>query len=316
MLKIKKYIVIYLTSICLFLVANNIAYALEMAITVDDLPAHGTLPPNVTRMDVVNNMLRVFEKHHITGVYGFINADKIEKNRNNMAVLSAWIAHGQLLGNHTFSHLDLTKVSAGAYLTDIQKNEPYLISLMKNKRYQYFRYPFLAEGNTQEKRDAVRRYLFSHQYKIAEVTTDFFDYEWNDPYARCLRQHDTVSIQWLKTSYLEQAINALQVSHQLSELLFHRDIKNILLIHIGAFDATMLDSLLTAYEKQGVKFISLDGALQDNVYKINPNVIRDRTYTFLNQIRISKRLQNPIQVEKIYTNLPEDKLNNLCRDHP
>lgn len=46
-------------------------------------------------------------------------------------------------------------------------------------------------------------------------------------------------------------------------LIFHRDIKNILLLHLGAFDALMFDELLTAYERHDIKFISIDEALQD-----------------------------------------------------
>lgn len=79
-------------------------------------------------------------------------------------------------------------------------------------------------------------------------------------------------------------------------MLFNRDIKNILLIHINAMTASMLDELLTAYEKNGVKFISLSDALNDEIYKINPNVVGDRTYTFLNQIRASRGLKNPVSV--------------------
>jgi hypothetical protein len=110
-----------------------------------------------------------------------------------------------------------------------------------------------------------------------------------------------------------QSLYALTISHELSELLFKRDIKNILLLHIGEFDAVMLDKLLTAYEKRGVKFISLADALKDDVYKINPNVVSDRTYTFLNQIRVARGLENPPSVKKLYGELPEEKLDGLCR---
>ena len=54
-----------------------------------------------------------------------------------------------------------------------------------------------------------------------------------------------------KLHFLEQSLNALIISHALAQQLFHRDVKNILLIHIGYIDAVMLDDLLTAYEKHG-----------------------------------------------------------------
>lgn len=61
----------------------------------------------------------------------------------------------------------------------------------------------------------------------------------------------------------------------------------------------MLDDMLTAFEQKGVKFIDLTDALNDLVYTINPEIVRDRTYTFLNQIRLQRNLDNP-SVVKIF----------------
>lgn len=287
-------------------------YAMNVAITVDDVPANGDVPSMVSRSFIADKMLKVFKKHHVFGIYGLINGSKTEKNSESMNILKDWISQGQLLGNHTYSHLDLTKVSAKDFIADIKKNEPILKNVMVKREFRYFRYPYLSEGNTQEKRDTVRQYLFNNQYKIAQVTVDFFEYEWNDPYVRCQAKHDLQSIAWLKKTYIEQALNALTISHSLSMMLYSRDIKNILLIHINSFTTEMLDELLTAYEKHGVKFISLNEALSDEIYIANPNIIRDRSYTFLNQVRLSEGLENPDIVKQLYASLPEEKLNKLC----
>lgn len=285
---------------------------MEVAITVDDLPGNASLPSHVSRMMIAQKMLAVFNKHHLKEIYGLINGNKVEETSDGLAVLRQWLKAGQLLGNHTFSHLDLAKTNSSEYIADINKNEPILNQLMVNKDYRYFRYPYLSEGNTQEKRDTIRQFLLNNGYKIAPVTVDFFDYEWNNPYVRCLNQHDTSSIAWLKKTYLEQALNALTIAHTLSISLAHRDIKHVLLIHINSFNAEMLDELLTAYEKHHVIFIPLQEALSDKIYKINPNVVRDRAYTFLNQLRLSRGLENPDIVTKLYASVPEDKLNQLC----
>lgn len=302
-----KSIIFFFCIICFI----HTAASMEVAITVDDLPEHGDLPPNTTRADIAKQMLSVLNKHHIQGVYGLVNGSRIHKA--SAVVLEEWVKQGQLLGNHTYSHLDLATSEVAPYQIDIKKNEPILTTLMGNKNYKYFRYPYLAEGNTEEKRNGIRNYLFSESYQLAPVTTDFFDYAWNNPYARCAAKNDFESIEWLKKTYHEQSLNALIISHELSMMLFGRDIKNILLLHIGAFDALMLDDLLTAYEKNGVKFISLKDALTDDVYQINPNIVSDRTYTFLNQIRLSRGLQNPPVVTKLYDSFPESKLDSLCK---
>jgi hypothetical protein len=54
-------------------------------------------------------MLSIFKKHGTTGVNGMINAERVINNSENIEVLNKWIKKGQLLGIHTFSHMDIVK---------------------------------------------------------------------------------------------------------------------------------------------------------------------------------------------------------------
>lgn len=279
------------------------AAPIQLAITIDDLPAHASLPPQVTRLSVAERMLAALKKHSLTGVYGFVNGGSIQGKADNQAVLNAWVASGQLLGNHTFNHVDINTVDASTFIQQIKMNDQYR---------DYFRYPYLYEGNTQTKRDTVRQYLFSHHYQIAQVTTDFEDYLWNDAYVRCLATHDMHAIAWLKKSYIQEALKSVEVAHLQSLLLFHRDVKKILLLHIGVFDSLMLDSLLNALEKQQVSFITLPNALQDPIYQLNPNVVSDNSGTFLNQLQTARHIKPPPMVDNFIANIPEEKIGSLC----
>lgn len=294
-----------------FVLNTQTAHAVEMAVTIDDLPVCGALPPNMPRAGVANQILAALKKHHLENVYGFMNGTTVDSG--SYKILQDWVANGQLLGNHTYSHLNLVYVPLPQYLTDIHKNDPLLQKLMVGKNYKYFRYPFLLEGNTQVKRDAVRNDLFKNHYQVAQVTVDFADYEWNAPYARCMKKHNQAAVAWLEQSYLKQALIALKMSRAVSQFLFQRDIKYVLLIHFGPFDAHMLDQLLTAYEKQGVTFIPLPMALADNAYKIDPNLIGLHSYTFLNQIKVSRKLKNPPEINQMYSPPPQEKLDTICR---
>lgn len=296
----------------LFLVSLDSIFAMEVAISVDDLPVHGDLLPRVNRLDIVKKMLSALDKHKLKNVYGFINAGQLNNNMDHYNVLKRWVDDGQLLGNHTYNHANLDKMSAARFIKEIQLNEPYLKKLMRNKDYHYFRYPYLYEGNTQEKRDKVRHYLFTHDYKIAQVTMDFQDYLWNNAYVRCVKKQDKHAIEWLKKSYIEQSINSIIVAHILAKSTLNRDIKNILLLHIGIFDALMLDDLLTAYERKGIKFISLSEALQDKAYTINPNTVSESPGGFLEQLAHSKKTHVPKIVKKLMDNIPQKQLHDLC----
>jgi hypothetical protein len=53
----------------------------------------------------------------------------------------------------------------------------------------------------------------------------------------------------------------------MSKTLNGRDIPNVLLLHIGAFDARMLPRLLDLYRRRGFTFIPLEEAEKDPFYK-------------------------------------------------
>jgi peptidoglycan/xylan/chitin deacetylase (PgdA/CDA1 family) len=92
--------------VCCLLLANE-ASGQRVALTFDDLPAHGPLPDGTSRLDVAREIIQALKSAHAPPVYGFINAKKLQQNPEDMAVLKLWTDAGFLLGNHTYSHLSL-----------------------------------------------------------------------------------------------------------------------------------------------------------------------------------------------------------------
>src|SRR6267378_4935391 len=175
---------------CVFLVLalglTGMGSAQKLAITMDDLPANGMLPPGVTRAETTRNVLAILKKRHVPPVYGFINAKKLEGSADGAEALKLWAA-AEPVGNHTYTHMDLEENSAEAFERDIEEDEPALELLAPaGGDWHWLRYPYLHEGDTLEKRRAVRDYLKAHGYKIAQVTLDWQDYMWNGAYARCV----------------------------------------------------------------------------------------------------------------------------------
>jgi hypothetical protein len=176
------------------------------------------------------------------------------------------------LGNHTYSHS--TPKELPDWFADLHRNEPLLRDLQPGleERWRVFRYPELRQGDSVEAHDAIRAHLAEHRYRIAEVTVDFGDFAWNEPYARCLARGDRGSIEELKRSFLQSAQTFLAFDDSFARRLFGRRIRHILILHAGAFDAVMLDELLTLYESGGVRWISFDDAQRDPVYRQDPRV--------------------------------------------
>jgi len=239
----------------------------QIAFTFDDLPAHSALPPGETRLDVANKIITALKQAHMPPIYGFVNGVRMEEQPGDASVLDAWRAAGNPLGNHGWSHMNLNQRSLEDFETDLVRNEPVLKKWMPEQDWHWFRFPFLAEGNTPEKRAGIRTFLLQHGYKIAGVTMSFADYEWNEPYSRCKAKGDLQGIRALEKSYLAAAENSIAYYRSLSQTLYGRDIPYVLLMHIGAFDAEMLPRLLSLYQSKGFEFITLPLAEGDPFYR-------------------------------------------------
>lgn len=245
------------------------AQARQIAITFDDLPVHGPLPPGETRLDVANQVIAALHNAHVPPTYGFVNAIHLEQQPDTIEVLKAWRAAGNPLGNHTWSHPNLNQIPLSDFEENLAHDEPTLQSLMGDGDWHWFRFPFLAEGDTPEKRAGIRKYLAQHGYRIAGVTMSFADYDWNEPYARCSEKNDRMAIAWLERSYLSAADHSIRFDRTLSKELYGHDIPYVLLMHIGVFDGHMLPRLLALYRHRGFSFVSLAQAEADPFYKID-----------------------------------------------
>src|SRR5579863_10282655 len=280
----------------------------KVAITVDDLPMHGDLPSNTTRMEIAKRFVETFKAKGVPDVYGFINAKNIGGDQEKADALATWVNSGFLLGNHTYSHIDLNVSSLEAFEDEIAMNEAPLRVFMGARDWHWFRYPYLHEGDTLEKRHAIRKYLTDHGYKVAQVTLDFGDYAWNNPYARCVAKQDAQSIEWLKSSYLNTAKEDIALDRKLSVMLFGRDIKYVLLMHIGALDSVMLPDLLDLFKKEGFDFVTLEEAEKDPAYQSDPDAALLHGGTFLEQLTEAKHLKYPPHADR-----PMDKLDAICK---
>jgi peptidoglycan-N-acetylglucosamine deacetylase len=266
----------------------------RIAVTVDDLPAHGELLPGVSRADIARGVLRALRNNGVRQAYAFANGTDIGDEPELIEVPKMWLKAGYPVGNHTYSHKNLNEITSEAYIDDIARMDRLLQMLSPVsplvERRRVFRYPFLEEGGALDKRNAVRKYLFDNQYKIAQVTVDYYDWAWNDAYVRCVMQHDQKSIAWLKAHVVEEAARSVRASTTLGRLLFDRDIAHILLIHVGAFNAVMLDAILKDFRANGATFITLDEALTDPVYQIDPRYVYEGGRGFLEQIVESRNV--------------------------
>jgi peptidoglycan/xylan/chitin deacetylase (PgdA/CDA1 family) len=238
----------------------------KVALTFDDLPVHGPAPAGMSRADIARGIIAPLRAAGAPAVYGFINAKGLDGTPDPAEFLRLWRAAGFPLGNHAFSHMDLHTHTVAEFERDVLANEDTLRGLMAGQDWHWFRFPFLREGETAEKRRAAAAMLRGHGYRVAEVTLSFDDWAYHEPYARCLARGDLAAIDWLKESYLQRAAESLDLGRQTAQQIYGREINHVMLLHGGAFNVVMLPALLDLLEKRGFALVTLDEAQSDPVY--------------------------------------------------
>jgi peptidoglycan/xylan/chitin deacetylase (PgdA/CDA1 family) len=279
-----------------------------VALTFDDLPAAGSLPAGDTRTRIATTLAAELNANHLAGTFGFVNAAKLVNDLDAQQALHTWVDAGMNVGSHTWSHISLSDNSAEAFENEISLNEPALTEYAGTRDWHWFRYPFLWEGDTLEKRRAVRTYLSAHGYRVAQVSLDFEDYAWNDAYARCSAKKDEPAIAWLKQSYLDTADEYIRLGREEQQIVFGHEIPNVMLMHATAFTTLMLPALIDQLHAQGFEFASLAEVEQDPAYAIDPDAALKYGGTLPDQFMDSRHLKYPPFKLK-----PFDKLKALCK---
>ena len=279
-----------------------------VALTFDDLPAAGGLPAHQTRTAILSRLAAELKAAHLQGTYGFVNAVDLDEDPDTQQALHDWVRAGMNIGNHTWSHPLLTDVTAAEFEQNIARDEPALRQFADGSDWHWFRYPNLQEGETLAKRDDVRAWLRQHGYRIAEVSLNFQDDDWSDPYNRCLASHDDAAIGWLKQSYLENAAEFIRVGREEQQIAFGHEIPNVLLLHGTQFTALMLPDLLRLLRQEGFRFAPLREVLRNPAYSLDPHAGLANGGTFPSLFLNAKNLKWPtFQPE------PVEKLDSLCR---
>jgi peptidoglycan/xylan/chitin deacetylase (PgdA/CDA1 family) len=284
---------------------------LKVALTFDDLPLNGTLPAGAKQSDFARDTVRVLKKHHIPPSYGFINASKLERNPDGAQALRIWVAGGYPLANHTYTHLDLTRSSVEDFQREILLNEPALQLLMPEggkHDWRWFRYPYLHEGDTLEKRRAVRAFLASSGYRIAQTTMDFEDYLWNSAHARCWMKKDAEGLAWLRESYRTAARDFIRLDVANSRAVFGRDISHVMLLHLGSFSSHILPDLFEILDEECFEIVTLEEAQKDPAYDYDPDFAEARGGTLVELGMQAKNVPWPANAPK----KPRERLSTIC----
>jgi peptidoglycan/xylan/chitin deacetylase (PgdA/CDA1 family) len=266
-----------------------------LLISVDDLPvAGGGLHTDPGERELITRgLLAALAKHHVPAV-GLVIWGNV-KTGDDRVLLRRWLAAGHELGNHSASHLDLTKTGADAYIADAEAGRAGLAGFLAgedDRHVRFFRYPFLAEGDTAAKLDAVRAYLARSGQRSLPVTIDDQDWEFEKPWVEARRKNDSKEMERVGDEYQEALHVEIRDQEAKGDGLSTRPVPQILLLHANEVGAAQWDRLFTWLEERGYRFAKADEVLADDAFQDPPRYVGDAGFGLWDRLVALRRIKD------------------------
>jgi peptidoglycan/xylan/chitin deacetylase (PgdA/CDA1 family) len=243
-------------------------FAAEISITMDDPEVSES--PIFSPIERNRKILDAFEHSKIKAAL-FVCGMRID-NPQGRALLQSWDKDGHLIASHSYSHLyfNSQKMSFETYRDDFLKVEPLLIGLKNFSKL--YRFPYLKEGNTVEKRDRMRTTLKEHGYSQGYVTIDASDWYIDLRLRERLKVEPKADLKPYRDFYLKHMWDRSVFYTDLAKKVYGREIKHTVLIHHNLLNALFLKDLIEMYRDNGWKIISAKDAYKDPVFQLEPNI--------------------------------------------
>ncbi|MRW94448.1 polysaccharide deacetylase family protein [Duganella sp. FT80W] len=186
------------------------------------------------------------------------------------ALAQAWGRAGHVIGNHTMTHLDLNsaKVTLAQYQQEVADCDRITSTLAGYRKW--FRYTYLREGNTLEKRDGMRDYLRQSGYRDAYVSLDTSDWRLDEKLVDVLRANAQADLTPIRLAYLSHLRQRAEAYRDLSRQLEGRDIPQIMLLHHNLINALWLKDAIQQFKDMGWTIVTPEQAFADAVYQQSP----------------------------------------------
>jgi peptidoglycan/xylan/chitin deacetylase (PgdA/CDA1 family)/ketosteroid isomerase-like protein len=239
-----------------------------LLVTVDDLPISSARlhPDTAERERITRDLLGALRKHGIKAV-GLVTWRNVRDDAGRR-LLELWLQAGHELGNHSHEHLNFTDTSPETYIADVENGRAALAEFLaaRGRKPRFFRFPFLREGETEEKLDAMRRYLAESGQTNLTVTIDNQDYAFEEPWVLARRARDEAAMSEVAEDFQASLRIAVRHHEGRGDALFGRATPQILLLHATEVGAAQWDRLFTWLERTGHRFAPADEVLSDAAF--------------------------------------------------
>jgi peptidoglycan-N-acetylglucosamine deacetylase len=216
-------------------------------------------------------LLDNLKKHNLRAI--LFSSGHNKETKKGKYVLSSWNDAGHLIANHTYSHSNFNSktVSLKSFESELIQNDTIINKFSNYTRY--FRFPYLKEGNTEEKVNGFRQFLKQNKYKNGHVTIDASDWYIDGRLVKRLRETPKADISGFRDYYKNHLLNRAVFYDSLAFQLTNRRISHVILLHHNLAAALFLDDLIGHFEANGWEVMNADEAYQDDIYKELPDTI-------------------------------------------
>lgn len=237
-------------------------------ITVDDLPISSSRlhPEPAERERITREMLSALRQHGIRAV-GLVTWDRVQGEKD-VELLRMWLDAGHELGNHSSRHLSYSRTEPAEYIADVEAARKEIAALLApgGRTVRFFRFPFLREGETPEKLDAMRAYLAESGQRNLPVTLDNQDWSFEEPWVTARKKGDRQAMARIAEEYHESLHLEIRGHEAVGDDLFGRQTPQILLLHATEVNAAQWDRLFTWLTAAGHRFAGPDEVLADPAF--------------------------------------------------
>jgi len=187
-------------------------------------------------------------------------------------LLGGWDEAGHLICNHSYSHKFYgERTSYSDFAVDFLKNEKVIAPY--HNRTALFRYPFLKEGDTADKRDRFRALLKERGYRVGHVSIDASDWYVSQRFVDRLGKQANAAVAPYRDYLIAHLLDRADFYRQLALDVLGRDIRHTLLVHFNPLNAFVLGDVMNAFEAAGWQWIDASLAFEDPIYRSEPKTV-------------------------------------------
>ena len=283
----------------------------QISFTFDDPNIETT--GNMTWMQKDDAILETLAKNGLKAAL-FVCGKRID-NAEGKVLLSKWNDAGHMICNHSYSHsyYHSKKISIENFENDFLRCDS-IINIYPGFA-KFFRYPYLKEGDTPEKRDGFRNFLNGLNYKNGYVTIDASDWYIDGRIVDTLKINRDFDLTPFKEYYIVHIYNRAVYYDSLAMVLTGRHIKHTLLLHHNLINAMFFGELINYFRTKGWELINASDAYKDEVSSLKPDILPAGESLVWEMAKETGKYDNVLRYPGEDGEYEEEGLNNYLKNY-